>query len=121
MSTTTTFDLGRFTRAAEERDASAQLLMYAPNATVTVADQLTPPGAPRVLHGHEAIRTWLDDLYARDMTHAVGHRVGDEAGAAFTLACRYPTGARVLCATVLELEDGRIADQIVVQAWDEVS
>lgn len=32
MGTNTTFDLDRFTRAAEERDAATQLSMYGPDA-----------------------------------------------------------------------------------------
>jgi len=119
MSITTTFDLERFARAAEERDASTQLSMYGPDATVTIADRITQPGSPRVLRTHEEIKGWLEDLYGRDMTHSVGHRVLDENGAAYTLACRYPDGTNVLCATVIEHRDGVISDQTVVQVWDE--
>ena len=43
MSTTTTFDLDRFARAAEERDAATQLSMYGPQATVTIADKISQP------------------------------------------------------------------------------
>ena len=56
MSTITTFDLDRFTRAAEERDASTQLSMYGPEATVTIVDKITQPGAPRVLRSREEIK-----------------------------------------------------------------
>jgi hypothetical protein len=119
MSTITTFDLDRFTRAAEERDASTQLLMYGPNAVVTIADKISQPGSPRVLRTHEEIKSWLEDMYARDMTHAVKQRVEDETGAAYTQACRYPDGTNVLCATVIELAAGVIAAQTVIQVWDE--
>jgi hypothetical protein len=119
MSTITTFDLDRFTRAAEERDSSTQLSMYAPDATVTIADKHSQPGSPQVLASREEIKAWLEDLYGRDMTHSVQRTVRDDAGAAFTLACRYADGTNVLCATVLGIADGRIADQIIVQAWDE--
>jgi hypothetical protein len=121
MSTTktTSFDLERFTRATEERDASTQLSMYAPDATVTVADRITQPGTPRVLHGRGEIKTWIEEVTGRDMTHAVQHTVNDDRGAAFAVACRYPDGTNVLCATVLELQGGSIAAQTVVQAWDE--
>ena len=120
MSTiTTTFDLDRFARAAQERDASTQLSMYGADATVTIADKVAQPGSPRVLHGHEEIEAWLQDTYSRDMTHSVGHRVKDEAGAAYTQACRYADGTNVLCATVIELDGGLITRQTVVQAWDE--
>jgi len=117
--TATTFDLDRFTRAAEERDASTQLSMYGPDAIVTITDKITPPGSPRVLRTHDQIKSWLEDTYGRDMTHTVKHTVGDEAGAAYTQACRYPDGTNVLCATVIELNAGAISAQTVVQVWDE--
>ncbi|HWF35347.1 MAG TPA: nuclear transport factor 2 family protein [Solirubrobacteraceae bacterium] len=119
MTTTTQFDLGRFTRATEERDASTQLSMYAPEATVTIVDPITKPGSPRVLAGTEEIKGWIEDGASRDMTHSVRRTVSDEGGAAFTLACRYPDGTNVLCATVIELGEGAIVNQTVVQVWDE--
>ena len=119
MSTVTTFDLDRFARAAEERDASTQLSMYGPDATVTIADKITQPGAPRTLRGREEIKTWLEDTYGRDMTHRVNHAVKDDTGAAYTQSCRYPDGTNVLCATVIRLEGDQITDQTVVQVWDE--
>ncbi len=120
MSTTaTTFDLDRFTRAAEERDASTQLSMYGPDAIVTIADKISQPGSPRVLRTREQIKNWLEDMYGRDMAHTVQHRVKDQTGAAYTQACRYPDGTNVLCATVIELERGAIAKQSVIQVWDE--
>jgi len=121
MSTTitTTFDLDRFARAAEERDAGTQLSMYGPQATVTIADKVTQPGSPRVLRSRSEIALWLQDMYARDMTHSVKQRVKDDTGAAYTQACRYPDGTNVLCATVIALDNGLIANQTVVQVWDE--
>jgi hypothetical protein len=119
MSTITSFDLDRFTRAAEERDASTQLSMYGPDVVVTITDKISQPGSPRELRTREEIRAWLEDMYARDMTHSVKHRVLDATGAAYTQACRYPDGTNVLCATVIELEGGVIAGQTVIQVWDE--
>jgi hypothetical protein len=119
MSTITTFDLERFTRAAEERDAATQLSMYGPDAVVTIVDKITQPGAPRVLRTRDQIKAWLEDIYDRDMTHSVTHRVLDETGAAYTQACCYPDGTNVLCATVIELDGGVISGQTAVQVWDE--
>jgi hypothetical protein len=119
MSTITTFDLDRFTRAAEERDAATQLSMYGPDAVVTIVDKIAQPGAPRVLRTREEIEAWLVDMYERDMTHSVKHRVLDGSGAAYSQACRYPDGTNVLCATVIELDGGVISGQTVVQVWDE--
>jgi hypothetical protein len=119
MSTITTFDLDRFTHAAEERDAATQLSMYGSDASVTINNKISQPGAPRKLHGREEIGAWLEDMYSRDMTHTVQHRVLDETGAAYTQACRYADGTNVLCATVIELDGGAIARQTVLETWDE--
>ena len=119
MSTTTTFDLERFARAAEERDASTQFSMYGPDAVVTIVDKIAQPGLPRVLRSPDEIKSWLEDMYGRDMSHKVKHTVSDEHGAAFNVACRYPDGTNVLCATVIELDGGVITGQTVVQVWDE--
>ena len=73
----------------------------------------------RVLRTREEIQAWLEDTVARDMTHKVQHRVHDETGAAYTQACRYPDGTNVICATVLELHDGVICAQTVLEVWDE--
>jgi SnoaL-like domain len=118
-STTTTFDLAAFTRAIVERDASTQLSMYAADAQVTLADRITQPGSPRVLHGRGEIAAWIEEICARDMLHDVRTSVADAGGAAFIEACRYPNGTNVLCAAVLELRDGRIAKLTGVQAWDD--
>jgi hypothetical protein len=119
MSTITTFDLDRFARAAEERDAATQLSMYGPDATVEIADKISQPGSPRVLNTREQIKVWLEETYGRDMTHSVNHTVKDDTGAAYIQACRYPDGTNVLCATVIELDGGLISGQTIVQVWDE--
>jgi len=117
--TTSKFNLDRFARATEQRDASTQLSMYALDANVTVVDPITRPASPRVLRGRDQIEGWIEEVASRDLSHAVGHTVQDEDGAAYTVSCRYPDGTNVLCATVLELEHGSIARQTVVQVWDE--
>jgi hypothetical protein len=119
MGTITTFDLDRFTRAAEERDAATQLSMYGPDAVVTITNKISQPGAPRVLRTREEIKGWLEDTYSREMTHKVRHRVLDDSGAAYTQACRYQDGTNVLCSTVIELDGGVISTQSVLEVWDE--
>ena len=119
MTTTQTFDLDTLKQAIEERDASVQLAMYAEDAEVTLVDRVSRPSAPRVLRGTEEIRAWIEDVCGRDMTHRVQHTVQDAGGAAFTEACHYPDGTGVVCATVLEVDDGLVTRQVGVQAWDE--
>lgn len=120
MSTTTTkFHLADLTGAIQARDAASQIELYAPDATVTIIDRIAQPGAPRVLSGREQIAAWIEDTCARDMTHEVRNAVGDRDGAAFLLACRYPDGTSVVCATLIDLAGHQISAQTVVQAWDE--
>lgn len=116
--TTSAFDLGQLRRAIESRDAAAQVAMFADDAEIVMVDRDHPPSTPQVVRGREAIRAMLDDVCARDMTHAVEEATAAGDRAAYTLACRYADGTRVLCSAMLELEDGRIARQVGVQAWD---
>lgn len=119
QSSATSFDMTRFCDAIENRHAATQAGMYADDAVVTIADRINQPGAPRVLRGRGEVAAWIDDTCGREMSHHVEHAVSDERGAAFSEACRYPDGTGVMCATVMELEDGQIVRQTVVQAWDE--
>jgi hypothetical protein len=121
MSTSTTpaFDFAEFKRALEQRDPAAQLAAYADHAELTLVDRINTPGSPRVLRGREEIRTWIEDVCERDMTHQVDMQVLGDSGAAFTEACRYPDGTNVLCVAVMQLRDGQITRQTGVQAWDE--
>jgi len=118
-STTSTFDFAELKRALEERDATAQLALYANDAEITLVDRINTPGSPRVLRGREEIRGWIEHVSERDMTHHVAMHVAGEGGAAFTEACRYPDGTNVLCVAVLELREGLITREVGVQAWDE--
>jgi len=118
-STTPTFDFAGLKRAIEERDATAQLALYADDAEVTVVDRINTPGSPRVLGGREEIRAWIEDTCERDMTHRVDMQVMGDTGAAYIQACRYPDGTNVLVAVVLGLSEGQIARQVGVQAWDD--
>jgi hypothetical protein len=118
MTTQTTFDLTALSRAITERDAAAQLACYADGARVEIVDRDNPPSAPRVLNGKPAIRQWIEDVCARDMTHVIDLQVAGPDTAAFTESCRYPDGVQVLCCAVLELRDGQISRQVAMQAWD---
>jgi ketosteroid isomerase-like protein len=117
--TVTTFDTGALRRGIEERDAAAMRALYAPDAELTVVDRTTPPSRPRVLRGRSAIGEYLDDVCGRDMAHRLERVVVEGDTGAFTQACRYPDGTRVLCMAMLDLRDGLILRQTAVQAWDE--
>ena len=105
-------------RAIEERDAKALSAFYADNATLRIIDRDNPPSRPHELKGKTAIAAYYDDVCGRAMTHRVEAGVADGKQLAFTQACAYPDGTRVFCATVAKLEDGKITEQTIVQAWD---
>jgi hypothetical protein len=53
------------------------------------------------------------------MTHSVENGVEQGDRIAFTQACRYPDGKGVFCSATVKLAGGKIANQVMVQAWDE--
>ena len=117
--TTTAFDTEALRRGIEERDAGTLRGLYAPDAEMTVVDKNATPSRPQVLRGRTAIGDYLDETCGRDMTHRLERVVVSGDTAAFTQACAYPDGTRVLCLAMLDLRDGLIVRQTAIQAWDE--
>ena len=105
-------------RAIEGRKANALAGLYAEDAVVQVIDRDNPPSKPRNLQGRSAIAAYFEDVCGRDMTHKVesGLAVGNRL--AFTQSCAYPDGTKVFCSAMIDLKGGKIARQVVVQAWD---
>jgi hypothetical protein len=106
-------------RAIEGRDGRMLADFYADGAVVRVIDRNNPPSRPREVRGKSAIGSFWDDICSRAMTHEVNFSVAEGDRLAFSQACAYPDGAKVFCLAMLELKNGKIAQQTVVQAWDE--
>lgn len=106
-------------QAIEGRDGKLLSSFYADDALVRVIDRNNPPSKPREIRGSAAISTFWDDICSRAMTHKVDTTIAEGDNLAFTQACAYPDGTKVFCAATLELKNGLIARQTVVQAWDE--
>jgi hypothetical protein len=106
-------------QAIEGRDGRMLASFYADDAVVRVIDRNNPPSKPREIKGRAAIDVFWDDICSRAMTHKVDTTLADGNRLAFTQACSYPDGAKVLCLSMIELRDGLIARQTAVQAWDE--
>lgn len=105
-------------RAIERRNSDALAGLYADDALVQVIDRDNPPSRPRSLQGKSAISEYFADVCGRDMTHKVeaGLAVGNRL--AFMQSCAYPDGTKVFCSAMIDLKGGKIARQVVVQAWD---
>jgi len=106
-------------RAIEGRDGRMLASFYADDAVLRVIDRNNPPSKPREVKGKSAIGTFWDDICSRAMTHKVETSIENGKQLAFSQACAYPDGMKVLCLALCELKGGRIARQTVVQAWDE--
>ena len=61
----------------------------------------------------------LKDVCGRAMTHHVENEVIGEDRVAFNEACEYPDGTRILVAMTLDVRDGKVVQQVNVEAWDE--
>jgi ketosteroid isomerase-like protein len=121
MTTTTastTFDAAALKAAIEGRDAPAVLALYADDAAIEMVDRENPPSTPQRVEGRGALRELFEDVYGRDLTHAVEPVVVEGDHVAYVVRCRYGDGTRVVCMAVAQLRDGRIARETVLQAWD---
>ena len=118
-STSQSFDAETLRRSIEERDAATLLSLYAEDAELHVVDSHDQPSHPKIIRGRAAIGEYYADVCGRDMTHKIERLVVGDTGAAFVQACQYPSGARVMCAAVLDLSGGLITRLSGVQAWDE--
>jgi len=105
-------------RAIEGRDGKSLAELYRDDAVVRIIDRDHPPSKPRELHGRQQIGAFLDDICGRDMTHKVETGVADHDRLAYTESCAYPDGTKVFCSAMLELKNGLIARETMVQAWD---
>ncbi|MFV2196624.1 nuclear transport factor 2 family protein [Nocardiopsis sp. LOL_012] len=113
------FDADTLKRAVASGDADTLVAQFSDDAEMEMIDQRTPPSAPTVLRGREAIGQTMRELFSRDMTHEVLQCVVQGDHAAYTERCSYPDGNKVMSMTMLDLRDGRIVHQSTVQAWDE--
>jgi ketosteroid isomerase-like protein len=115
------FDVQRLTEALERSQADVLRDLYAENATMKIVDRDRPPSKPMVIAGKENIAAFWQDVCAREMSHKVTNLIAGEGGVSFVEECLYPDGCRVMSAMTLKFADGRIAEHVTVQAWDEVS
>ena len=114
-----TINLKSLRHAIETRDGAALGRFYADDAVLLIIDQLNPPSQPREIKGHAAVAAYFDDVCGRAMTHAVENGIESGDRMAFNQVCRYPDGKGVFCSATIELAGGKIARQVMVQAWDE--
>jgi hypothetical protein len=119
MSKPMTADLPTLRTAIERGDEATLVGLYADDAQLTIVDRNRPPSKPTVLAGKPAIAEYYHDVCGRAMTHSVEQAIVGPDGIAFTEACRYADGTRVLSSNLLALRGGKIARHSLIQAWDD--
>lgn len=119
MSSPVTTSIDALRQASEQRNAELLISMYADNAVMQIVDKNNPPSSPLTLRGKQAIAEFLKDICSRDMTHQVIDEVVGKDRISFNEACQYASGERVLAASVLDLQNGKIVRHVTVEAWDE--
>ena len=120
MTTQTAFDLDalRRTVAAGDVDAFGELL--ADDVEWSEIDQRTPPAAPSVVRGRDAVLEVLREGVARGIATEVADAFVSSDRGALRFVCTYPAGGgQVVSNALLHIRDGRIARYDGVQAWDE--
>jgi hypothetical protein len=115
----TAFDTETPRRGIEGEDATTLLSLYADDAEIRIIDRNTQPSQPKILHGRDRIGEMLDNVYGRNMTHHLDRCVVQGDQVAFSESCEYADGVRVLANSMVSLRDGKIVEQILLQAWDE--
>jgi hypothetical protein len=113
-----TLSIPALRRAVEDRDGQTLAGFYADDAVLRIIDAAHPPSHPLEIKGRDAIAAYYDDVCGRTMTHRVAFGISEGDRLAFTQDCTYPDGKRVFCSATLEIDGGRIARQVAVQAWD---
>ena len=105
-------------KAVESGDSASLKAFYADTAVITIIDSINTPSKPRTITGAHEIGAFLDDVYSRDMTHAIDTGVIAGNMLAFVESCKYSDGTRVIASNTAELGPNGIVKQTVVQAWD---
>ncbi|MET9731134.1 nuclear transport factor 2 family protein [Streptomyces sp. NPDC006458] len=118
-STSPAFNADTLRRGLEGQSADGLMSLYADDAEVRIIDRNTQPSHPMVMNGRDQIQSMLNDVYSRDMTHKMEECIVQGDRAAYSESCLYPDGVRVLSESMIRLRDGKIVEQIMIQAWDE--
>ncbi|WP_406396353.1 nuclear transport factor 2 family protein [Streptomyces sp. NBC_00882] len=113
------FDTDILRQGIEGHTAETLLSLYADDAEIRLVNRNATPSNPKVLHGRDEIGAMLTDVYSRDMTHKLEGCVVQGDRAAYSESCQYSDGMRVLSESMVTLRDGKISEQIIVEAWDE--
>ncbi len=112
------FDFSAFKDAFERKDAQRWAEFYAEDAQWIEYKPSAPPRNPVRMIGRERIAAFLSSLEESDIEISLSDEVLGRERAAFSVDVILPDGKRVFEHTIVHIEDGKIARQVDVEAWD---
>jgi hypothetical protein len=119
MPINTILDLDTLMSAVQHGSAAGLADYITADVELTQIDQRTPPAAPSVHRGRDALLTLAEDLERRGVTMRIEDGFISGERGALRVTCTHPDGKQVVEHTLLTLHDGKIARWSGVQAWDE--
>jgi ketosteroid isomerase-like protein len=117
--TSATTALESLREAMRAHDPEAFANAYTDDAMVLSHSERNRPSSAKRIEGRAAIEAWGRDFLARNLEHTLADEVIDGDRLAFVETCVYPSGELVVGAYVCETRDGKIAQQVGAEAWDE--
>jgi hypothetical protein len=112
------FDFEAWRRATEQLDVEALIDFYADDAQLRMVNRDAPPSSPRVLRGKAEIAGHLRDVSRQGIEIRVERETIGEDRVAYVEAIKYPDGTGLLCAGMIDVRNGKIVEDVSVQAWD---
>ena len=121
MTVQTQFDLEAFKPAVAVSygEPEAQLQFFHEEIEWIEIDQRTPPSAPAVLRGRDAVSELLRGVTERGIKTTVIDGLIAGARGAIAIRCEYPQGGLVRENALIQIRDGKIARWEGVHAWDQ--
>ena len=112
------FDFWSFKDVFERKDAQRWAQFYADDAEWIEYKPSAPPRDPLRMVGRKRIAQFLASLEKSDIKISFSNEVLGRECAAFSVDVTLPDGKRVFEHTIVHIEEGKIARQVDVEAWD---
>jgi hypothetical protein len=112
------FDLEAYREAVESKDVHRWASFFHDNALWLEYRHTDPPACPNRMIGRSEITAFLEQVAVWPIRLTVERIFRSYDQVAYRMWVDRPDGRRIIEHAMLELDDGRIRQQIEVEAWD---
>jgi ketosteroid isomerase-like protein len=113
------FDFAAFKRAFEDKDFESWVSFYADDAEWIEYRHFSPPHSPNRMVGKQQIAESLERICGANLVITIAREVIGTDRVAFSVDCTLPDGKRIFEHVIADIENGKVARQVDVEAWDE--